>query len=48
MGTIGNFGIYSFIETKNYTMGEGGLILVNDSEYFLRSEIIRKKGTNRA
>ena len=48
LGTIGDMGTYSFHETKNYTMGEGGLILVNREEYIHRSEIIREKGTNRA
>lgn len=47
LGTIGDFGAYSFHETKNYTMGEGGLILINDEKYVLRGEIIREKGTNR-
>lgn len=47
LGTIGDFGAYSFHETKNYTMGEGGLILVNRDEYMERAEIIREKGTNR-
>ena len=48
LGTIGDFGTYSFHETKNYTMGEGGLILVNDSQHMQKSEIIREKGTNRS
>ncbi len=48
LGTIGHFGAYSFHETKNYTMGEGGLFIVNREEYVHRSEIIREKGTNRA
>ncbi len=48
LGTIGDMGAYSFHETKNYTMGEGGLVLVNRKEYMHRSEIIREKGTNRA
>ncbi len=47
LGTIGTFGCYSFHETKNYSMGEGGAILVNDSAYIERAEIIREKGTNR-
>lgn len=47
LGTIGDFGTYSFHETKNYTMGEGGLILINQEPYILRGEIIREKGTNR-
>ena len=48
LGTIGDFGCYSFHETKNYSMGEGGAILVNDPKYCDRAEIIREKGTNRA
>ncbi|EOS23257.1 TDP-4-keto-6-deoxy-D-glucose transaminase [Lachnospiraceae bacterium 3-1] len=48
LGTIGDFGTYSFHETKNYTMGEGGLILINNEKYKERGEIIREKGTNRA
>lgn len=47
LGTIGDFGAYSFHETKNYTMGEGGLIFINRQEYVGRGEIIREKGTNR-
>lgn len=48
LGTIGDFGTYSFHETKNYTMGEGGLILINREEHVHRGEIIREKGTNRS
>lgn len=48
LGTIGDFGAYSFHETKNYTMGEGGAILINDKKYIERAEVIREKGTNRA
>ena len=48
LGTIGDFGCYSFHETKNYSMGEGGAILVNNPEYIERAEILREKGTNRA
>ena len=48
LGTLGDFGTYSFHETKNYTMGEGGALLVNSEEDILRAEIIREKGTNRA
>lgn len=48
LGTIGDFGCYSFHETKNYSMGEGGAILVNDPACIERAEIIREKGTNRA
>ncbi len=48
LGTIGDFGCYSFHETKNYSMGEGGAILVNDTPCVERAEIIREKGTNRS
>ena len=48
LGTIGNFGTYSFHETKNYTMGEGGALLVNSEDDIIKAEIIREKGTNRA
>lgn len=48
LGTIGHFGCYSFHETKNYSMGEGGAILINDSKFIERAEIIREKGTNRS
>ncbi len=48
LGTIGDFGTYSFHETKNYSMGEGGAILVNNAEYIERAEILREKGTNRS
>lgn len=47
LGTIGDFGTYSFHETKNYTMGEGGLVIINDNQYYLSAEILREKGTNR-
>lgn len=47
-GTIGDFGSYSFHETKNYTMGEGGTININNPAYIERGEIIREKGTNRS
>ena len=47
LGTIGDFGCYSFHETKNYTMGEGGTININRAEYVERGEILREKGTNR-
>lgn len=47
LGTIGAFGCYSFHETKNYSMGEGGAIVINDPAYIERAEIIREKGTNR-
>lgn len=48
LGTIGTFGCYSFHETKNYTMGEGGALLINQEQYIERAEILREKGTNRA
>lgn len=48
LGSIGDFGCYSFHETKNYSMGEGGALLVNDSSCIEAAEIIREKGTNRA
>ena len=47
LGTIGDFGCYSFHETKNYSMGEGGAISINNAAYCERAEIIREKGTNR-
>lgn len=47
LGTIGTFGCYSFHETKNYSMGEGGALVINDSAFNDRAEIIREKGTNR-
>lgn len=47
LGTFGRFGTFSFHETKNYTMGEGGLILIRDEEDIERAEIIREKGTDR-
>lgn len=49
LGTIGHLGAFSFHETKNYTSGgEGGLLIVNDSQFVERSEIIREKGTDRS
>lgn len=48
LGTIGDFGCYSFHETKNYSMGEGGALIINDEQYIERAEILREKGTNRA
>ena len=47
LGTIGDIGCYSFHETKNYSMGEGGAISINDPKLIERAEIIREKGTNR-
>lgn len=48
LGTIGAIGCYSFHATKNYTMGEGGAILIQNENYMERAEIIREKGTNRS
>lgn len=48
LGTIGNFGCFSFHETKNYSMGEGGCLLIRDKEMIETAEIIREKGTNRS
>jgi dTDP-4-amino-4,6-dideoxygalactose transaminase len=48
LGTIGDFGAFSFHETKNYTMGEGGALLTQNKDSIERSEIIREKGTNRS
>ena len=48
LGTIGDFGCYSFHETKNYTMGEGGAILFDKDEYQEKAEILREKGTDRS
>lgn len=48
LGSIGDFGCFSFHETKNYSMGEGGAILIKNPEYIERAEIIREKGTNRS
>lgn len=48
LGAIGDFGCFSFHETKNYSMGEGGAILIQDEKYIEEAEIIREKGTNRS
>ena len=48
LGAIGDFGCYSFHETKNYSMGEGGALLIRDEKYVEDAEIIREKGTNRS
>lgn len=48
LGTIGDFGCYSFHETKNYSMGEGGALLIRDESRIEDAEIIREKGTNRS
>lgn len=47
-GTIGDMGCYSFHETKNYVMGEGGALIVKDAELYKKAEIIREKGTDRS
>ncbi len=48
LGTFGDFGCYSFHETKNVSMGEGGALLIRDKKYIQEAEIIREKGTNRS
>ncbi|MBR4277065.1 MAG: dTDP-4-amino-4,6-dideoxygalactose transaminase, partial [Lachnospiraceae bacterium] len=48
LGTIGNFGAFSFHETKNYSMGEGGALLIRDEKDIEDAEILREKGTNRS
>ncbi len=48
LGTIGDLGCYSFHETKNYSMGEGGALVINRPELIERAEILREKGTNRS
>lgn len=48
LGAIGNFGCFSFHETKNYSMGEGGALLIQDKKDVEEAEIIREKGTNRS
>ena len=48
LGTLGDYGCFSFHETKNYSMGEGGALLIRDGRNVERAEIIREKGTNRA
>lgn len=48
LGTIGDYGCYSFHETKNYSMGEGGALLIKNENNIERAEIIREKGTNRS
>jgi dTDP-4-amino-4,6-dideoxygalactose transaminase len=48
LGTFGSFATLSFHETKNFTCGEGGALLINDPKYIERAEIIREKGTNRS
>ncbi len=48
LGTIGDFGCFSFHETKNYSMGEGGALLIREEKDVEEAEIIREKGTNRS
>ena len=48
LGTLGDFGCFSFHETKNYTMGEGGALLFQKEKYLERAEILREKGTDRS
>jgi len=48
LGTLGHFGCYSFHNTKNYSCGEGGALLVNDERFIERASVIREKGTNRS
>ena len=48
LGTIGDYGCFSFHETKNYSMGEGGCLLIRDPEKIEEAEIVREKGTNRS
>ena len=48
LGTIGDFGCFSFHETKNYSMGEGGALLIRDAGYVEKAEILREKGTDRS
>lgn len=48
LGTIGDYGCYSFHETKNYSMGEGGALLIKNEDMIEAAEILREKGTNRS
>ena len=48
LGTFGTFATQSFHETKNFSCGEGGALLINDEKFIERAEIIREKGTNRS
>ncbi len=48
LGTIGDYGCFSFHETKNYSMGEGGALIIQDAGNVERAEIVREKGTNRS
>lgn len=48
LGTIGDFGCFSFHETKNFSMGEGGALLIRDPAHIAEAEILREKGTDRS
>lgn len=48
LGTVGDFGTFSFHETKNFIAGEGGALVVGDKDLMLRAEVLRNKGTDRA
>lgn len=48
LGSIGEFGCFSFHETKNFSMGEGGALLIREQQFIERAEILREKGTNRS
>ena len=48
LGTFGDYGVFSFHETKNFSMGEGGALLIRDKENIERAEIFREKGTDRS
>lgn len=48
LGTFGDFGCFSFHETKNYSMGEGGALAISNRDLYEKAEIIREKGTNRS
>ncbi len=48
LGTFGSFATQSFHETKNFSCGEGGALIINDPAYIARAEIIREKGTDRS
>lgn len=48
LGSMGDFGCFSFHETKNFSMGEGGALLIREQQFIERAEILREKGTNRS
>lgn len=48
LGSIGHLAAFSFHETKNIQCGEGGMLVINDEQFYERAEIIREKGTNRS